>query len=144
MFQQTPVEVLCNRTTWVKKIEPVYFSVGFPGLPTFIDHRSKEYSVEEQRILKSYDFTNLGRFRFLVRFANREGDLMGNLSLISIENFDKNQYPNNETLTKARTLLMQRYGSKMNSLIQDIDLRMPKYYMDLSTSKKERVYLWST
>ena len=75
----------------VKKYEPVYASVeGYPR-PHLLT--SVEYTAEEQRLLKSYQFTGLGRFHFLVRPAPEEGDITGELLPVSIAGFDADSIP---------------------------------------------------
>src|SRR5262249_41154115 len=60
---------------WVRKIEPVYMSVAHTV--AVIDYRTTEFTPEEQLLLKSYEFTGLRQFQFLVRPARAEGDLQG-------------------------------------------------------------------
>ena len=58
-----------------------------------VDHRPIEFTPEEQTLVNSYGFMDLGRFQFLVRTPQREGDLRGMLRRMSIARLDPGLYP---------------------------------------------------
>ncbi len=133
----------------IKKVEAVYASVE--GVPMQIDQRTIEFSFEEQLILQSYRFLQQGRFRFLVRPAAGEGDIHGRLSTISVENFDRNVYPNLEVITQKREQLMQQNGFLIPEILNDMQrrLELPEGIKRLSKQKvkpvsehKEDVSIW--
>lgn len=108
----------------IRKVEPVYFGMGNYHIPTIIDYKSVEFTAEEQRVLQGYQFRDLKRFCFLVRPAMTEGDLTGPMVEISIENLDRNQYPNEALTAKARAQLMKRDGRVVQDLLDNIDHRL--------------------
>ena len=82
-----------------------------------------EFSLEDQTVLNSYRFMNLGRFRFLVRPAAGEGDKRGGLKRISIARFDPGVYPNARWVGRARKMLMQRDGRSVGEVLDEIENR---------------------
>jgi hypothetical protein len=108
----------------VKKYEAVYGSVM--GIPMVLDFRSVEFTAEEQLILQSYQFIHQGRFRFLARPAAREGDLRNKIHTISIENLDRNIYPDDKKLSDLRQMAMQRDGLPVSEVLKEISNRLLK------------------
>lgn len=105
----------------VKKYEPMYGSTF--GMPTILDYRTVEFTMEEQAILNSYQFSDQGRFHFLVRTAAREGDITGALRPISLAHFDEDIYPNEELVAQAREILMERRGRPIREILSEIKAR---------------------
>lgn len=127
---------------WVRKLEPLYMA-DRDGFPCVIDHRSVEYTSEEQRILQSYQYRNLKRFRFLVRPALTEGDLTGGMVSISIENLDRNQYPIEELVSEARAQLTKRDGLVVKELVEKIDQRPSLRNQFFSSTNSQDTSIWS-
>jgi hypothetical protein len=106
---------------WVRKYEPVYGS--FMGSYFVIDHRSTEYSVDEQHLMASHKFMDQGRFHFLVRPASGEGDTRGNLTHVSIDKLDQGQWPDTEITQEARRRLVKRDGIRSALIMDEIKAR---------------------
>jgi hypothetical protein len=98
----------------VKKYEPT----------AFLEDRSVEFTIDEQDLLHSYKFMRLKRYQFLVRRASQEGSLESSLHPISIERLDQGQYPDEKLVRQARTLLMQRRGKPINTVLNEIQARL--------------------
>jgi hypothetical protein len=133
----------------VKKYEAVYGSSM--GIPMILDHRSVEFTTEEQLILQSYQFIHQRRFRFLVRPAIREGDLTGGLRSISIENLDRNIYPNEKRDSDYRQISMEQNGLSVEDALNGISKRLlsstevkalPAGKRSTEPSAKEQVPFW--
>jgi hypothetical protein len=107
----------------VKRYEPVYGSVM--GFPEVLDYRPIEFSVEEQQLLKSYKVKDQPAFHFLVRPAPGEGDTTGAVYPVTIRNFDKDIWVNEELVGKARSILSNRSGVPVSDVLAEIDLRLP-------------------
>ena len=102
----------------VKRYEPVWMSnmVG----PFIVDYRPIEFTPEEQLLVNSYGFMDLGRFQFLVRAPQQEGDLRAGLRRISIARLDPGLYPDDGLVAEAGRLLMKRDGQSVARLLADI------------------------
>lgn len=107
----------------VKRYEPTYTS--YQGITEVIDYRPVEYSIEEQHYLKSYQVKDQPTFHFLVRPAPGEGDVTGVVHPITIRNFDKGIWVNEELAARARMLLSRRSGVPIHKILADIELRLP-------------------
>lgn len=107
---------------WVKKIERVWMSDMLFG-PYVVDHRTVEFTPEEQMIMGSERFMDLGRFQFLVRPAPGEGDVTGRLRAVSIANFDRGLYPDEALVGEARRLLAKRAGRPVDEVLEEIEAR---------------------
>ena len=94
-----------------------YEATGSTGI------RSVEFKADEQFLLDSYNFTNLGRFQFLVRPAHKEGEVGRSLRQISIAGLDQDLFPNEELVTQARKLLMKRSGKPVGEVLVEIENR---------------------
>ena len=114
---------------WVRKYEPVWMaSPHIPGIseyrmPSVVDYRSHEFTLEEQRLLKSYEFTNLRQFEFLVRPALGEGNTQGSLKRVDIASLVEGKYPDAKQVDTARNLLMERDGQNADDLLKEIAAR---------------------
>jgi hypothetical protein len=106
----------------VKKIETVYGSLD--GFPIALDHRTVEFTTEEQLILQSYQFIHQRRFRFLAKPATREGDYTGELRAISIENLDRDIYPDEKKVSELRHIFMQQNGLLVEDVLDEISKRL--------------------
>lgn len=106
----------------VKKYEAVYGSSM--GYPMVLDYRSVEFTAEEQLILQSYQFIHQGRFRFLAKTATREGDFSGGLRAISIENLDRDIYPDEKRVSELRQRFMQENGLFVDDALKEISKRL--------------------
>ena len=108
--------------SWVKKEEPIYSTSH--GVSTVIDYHSVEFTVEEQTILRSYAISDQGRFHFLVRPAPGEGDITGALQPVTLKNFDRDLYPNEQLVGEARRVLMERRARPVGEILDEIDSRL--------------------
>ncbi len=134
----------------VKKYEPIYGSVE--GIPTLIDQTTVEFSIEEQLLIQSYRFLQQGRFHFLVKPAAGEGDVRGRLYPTSIENFDRNIYPNQYQLSQKREQLMRQNGFLIQGILKDMQdrlqlsegiERLPHRKTNTISKPKEDIPFWS-
>jgi hypothetical protein len=105
----------------VKRYERVWMSIF--NEPHVIDHRPVEFTPEEQTLLNSHTFMELGKFEFLVRAPRREGDLQAPLRRVSITALDHGLYPNEELVAQARELLMKRRGRPVGEVLREIAAR---------------------
>src|SRR5262249_12684690 len=83
-----------------KRYEAVYGSIN--GEPEVLDYRPVEFSTEEQHLLQSYKIKDQQAFHFLVRPAPGEGSVTSGVYPVTIRNFDKNIWPNEELVAEAR------------------------------------------
>ena len=109
------------RPYWTKRLDPIWMSDKLG--PFVVDHRPVDFTPEEQSMLNSYDFRDLGRFEFLVRAPQQEGDLRAPLRRISIARFDRDVYPIQELVVQARELLMKRQGRPVADVLAEIAAR---------------------
>jgi hypothetical protein len=107
---------------WVKKYERVWMSDMIFGAYV-VDHRSVEFTIDEQLLIHSYEYLDQGRFRFRVRPAAGEGDVTGGLHSASIEGLDPGIYPHEELVPQARALLMERDGRPVRAMVAEIEER---------------------
>lgn len=89
--------------------------------PTIIDHRTVEYTPEEQFLLAADQLRNLPKFTFLTKPASGEGDFTGQVRRISIANFDRGRYPDAVALASLRLLLRQAYGVPVPELVAEMN-----------------------
>jgi len=120
---------------FVKKHERVWMS-DF-GRPFVVDHRSVEFTPEEQFLIYSYRFTDLKRFEFQFSPALEEGSVSTDLQKVSIEWFDKGKYPKMDVLEDARKKLMQRSGQPIEEIMAEIDQRRPSYLLKDSQQEEQ-------
>lgn len=107
---------------WVKKSEPVYSASH--GVSNIIDYRTVEFAIEEQTLLRSYAVSGQGRFHFLVRPAPGEGDATGVLRPVTLRNFDRGLYPDEQLVAQARLQLMERHARRVGDILEEIDARL--------------------
>lgn len=107
----------------IKRMEPMYMT--FEGEPMVIDERVVEYTIEEQNLLNSYKFRSLPAFHFLVRAAPGEGDTTGQMRHMSIANFDRGMWVQDELVAQARHQLRERTGQSKNTVLDDVRSRVP-------------------
>lgn len=105
----------------VKRQEPIWMSVM--QMPAVVDYRPVEFTPEEQALLHSYPFMDLGRFQFLVRAPQQEGQLRASLKRVSIARIDRNIYPDDDWVNEACQQLMQRRGQPVKQLLDEIAAR---------------------
>jgi hypothetical protein len=105
----------------VKRYERVYGSMF--GMPTVLDQRPIEFTVEEQHLLASYKVKEQPAFHFLVRPAQGEGDVTGEVLPVTIRNFDKGLWVNEQLVVQARELLSKKCGVPVASALSEIDSR---------------------
>jgi hypothetical protein len=105
----------------VKRYEPIYGSEL--GMPRVLDHRPVEFSIEEQQLMQAYRVKEQPAFHFLVRPASGEGTVAGGLYPVTIRNFDKNMWPNEELVAEARARLSKRSGVLVEKLLGEITTR---------------------
>lgn len=118
----------------VKPWAPILMSAQFPMM---IDERLLLFTPEEQTLLNSYDFMDLGRFEFLVRAPKREGDLRAPLRKVSIAGLDRGLYPDGELVAQARRLLMKRQGRPVGEVLTEIAARQQHLATGLSPAVSE-------
>ena len=109
----------------VKRYERVWMNEQLTD-PYVIDLRPVEFTPEEQSLLNSHRFMDLGRFEFVVRVPRREGDFRGHLRRMSIAGFDRGIYPRPELVTQARELLMRRRGRPTREVLAEITARQQR------------------
>lgn len=107
---------------WVKKREPVWMASQLS--PYVVDHTTAEYSSEEQDLLNSYLLRDTGLFRFLVRPAAHEGDVLSDLQRMSIANLDRGIWVDEVLVSKARRLLAAHGGLPVAQLLPPIHNRL--------------------
>jgi hypothetical protein len=107
----------------VKRYEPMYAS--YQGISEVIDYRPIEFSIEEQQVLKSYQIKDQRAFHFLVRPAPGEGDVTGGVHPITIRNFDRDIWVDEELVGEARALLSKRCGVPIEVALSEIEMRLP-------------------
>jgi hypothetical protein len=107
---------------WLKRRDPLYMSDSMG--PYIVDERPVEFSAEEQAILHSARFRQLRTFHFLVRPAPGEGTVTGELTAVSIENFDRGLWVNEELVARARALLRERCSTPIPQLLAAIETRL--------------------
>jgi hypothetical protein len=118
----------------VKRLEPVWMSDPL-GVPYVVDYRPSEFTTEEQVLLNSHQFMDLGRFQFLIRAPQQEGDLRASLRKVSIARFDRGLYPNQELVDRACELLMRRSGRPIDEVLAEIEARQK---VSVSTTNPSR------
>ena len=121
----------------VRKYEPVYMSDR--GGAYIVDHRSIEFTADEQDLLRSYIFSDQGRFQFLVAPAVIEGGARGRLRSISLTRIDPDMYPDEELVARTRELLSKRLGQPVERLLAEIEGRLkPIDQRDQKRKKKPK------
>lgn len=106
----------------VKKEEPVY--AASRGVTSVIDYHTVEFTMEEQAVLNSYQFSDQGRFHFLVRLSRNEGDMTGALQPMSLSHFDEGLYTNEGLVAQAREILMEKRGRPISEILAEIESRL--------------------
>lgn len=107
----------------VKRQEPIYVTHG--GVSEVIDYRFVDLTIEEQQYLKSYEIKDQRAFHFLVRPAPGEGDATGEVRPVTIRNFDKDMWVDEELVGEARAILSKKCGVPIEAALVEIDLRLP-------------------
>jgi hypothetical protein len=105
----------------VKRYEPIYSS--FQGKSYVIDKRPVDYTVEEQQYLKANELKNRNRFEFIVRPATGEGQVSPKLHRVTIENFDKGIWVDEEAVAQARAILVKRSSRPITDVLKEIEAR---------------------
>lgn len=105
----------------VKRFEAVYRTVN--GVTDEIDNHPVEYSINEQDLLHAYRLQKQERFHFLGRLARGEGNVHNSLQRISIEQFDKGLWVQEERVEKARAILSKKSGVPIEQMLAEIDER---------------------
>jgi hypothetical protein len=113
----------------VKKEERVWMNVEQLGgllayhAPEVIDHRTVEFTADEQFLLVADRIRSLPKFHFLVRPASGEGNLTGPLRLVSMARLDAGLYPDEALVAEVRRRLRQRDGAPIALLLAEIEQR---------------------
>lgn len=126
LYKYEPYKVKKTERVWMKmEANPMLSFFGGPAfpMPKVIDYRTTEYSVDEQRILTSYTFRELGKFQFLTKVAADEGDVRGKVELRDFSFLDPGEYPNEELLAETRRRLAGRSGYTLENLLAEIEQR---------------------
>lgn len=128
-FQYDPYKVKKTERVWMK-MDPIPMLAFFGGpefaTPKVIDHRTIEFSLDEQRVLSSYRFHELGRFQFLTKMATAEGDHAGAVHLMDFSALDPGQYPDEKCVADARRRLATRSGASQEAILAEINQRTHK------------------
>lgn len=115
----------------LKKTEAVYGTIHPPAIlsyfggpsypyPQVIDERTIEFTPEEQLLAWVNKILDLDRFQFFAQLATGEGGKRGSIKKITIENLDKDQYPNETILIPLREALAKRDGIPAKKLLAEI------------------------
>jgi len=136
MSAQYLAEYFCRYAPYaVKRYERVWMGGMFGA--HVVDHRPVEFTPEEQTLLNSHTFMDLGRFEFLVRAAQREGDLRASLRRVSIARLDCGLYPDEELVAQACGLLMKRQGTSVKGVLAEITARQQRLGTGLAPTALE-------
>jgi hypothetical protein len=93
---------------WVRKtVEQYHPPTTFAD--EWVDVRTEEYSRDEQVDLQTRRFLDLPTFSFYLGVAPREGELPTHLERISIADYDRGQYVQEEQVAATRALLTARH-----------------------------------
>jgi hypothetical protein len=120
---------------WEKKREAVWmkmesipmlawFGGSMVAQPEVIDHRTVEFTLDEQRELLRQAFKRLHMGEFLVKVAQGEGNVAGTLRKMSIAEYDPELYPDDAALAPVRNLLAQWHGFSREALLSEINARL--------------------
>lgn len=115
----------------LKKTENVWGTIHPPAIlsyfggpaypyPQVIDERTVEFTPEEQLLAWVNKILDLDRFQFLTQIASGEGGKRGPIRKITIQNLDRNQYPNEAILAPLRQTLAKRDGIPVEKLLAEI------------------------
>jgi hypothetical protein len=106
----------------VKRYDPVYGKDG-----QVIDRRPVEYSLDEQQYLASLLYKRLGKFRFVTKSVDGEGGADTPLRQMGISQLDEGIWPDDERLKQVRNLLRQKSGTKVETLLAEINQRQQQW-----------------
>lgn len=129
----------------LKKTENVWGTIHPPAIlsyfggpaypyPRVIDERTIEFTPEEQLLDWVNKILDLDRFQFLVQIATGEGGKRGPIRKITIQNLDKNQYPNEAILAPLRQTLAKRDGVPLEKLLAEIQAN----HIEVTPEKKQK------
>lgn len=100
-----------------------------------VDHVTEEFSLEEQLEFFTTKFMRLRRFHFLLAHSGEEGSLSRELKPVNIERQVKLiPFPNQELVARDRELLIERSGTPMEAISEQIQQRQ----LPTSTSAPRR------
>jgi hypothetical protein len=111
----------------VRKYEPIWMNVQYgAGIsaysqPQVIDHRSVEYTMDEQVRLSADSIRSLPKFTFLLHAARYEGDLVRTVKRVSIERADRDQYPDHQMVNTVRSFLRVKSGVSVAELLAALE-----------------------
>ena len=105
----------------VNHLEPVYS--GTP--PQVIDWRPRFFSVSEKQAIASHAF-NLGKFRYVVRYARSQGDLTGSLKAMNLEGLDRGIWVNEELVKPVMDVVVARKVPSKQERLREINERIGK------------------
>jgi hypothetical protein len=91
-----------------------------------IDLNPVELTVQEQEYLAANVFKLLKPFEFLVRLAQREGDITGKIIPISLANVDKDMWINEPLVNQLRQHLSQRVGLAVSACLKAVNERQKR------------------
>ncbi len=129
----------------LKKTENVWGTIHPPAIlsyfggpaypyPQVIDERTIEFTPDEQLLAWVNKILDLDRFQFLTQIATGEGGKRGPIRKITIQNLDKNQYPNEAILAPLRQTLAKRDGVPIEQLLAEIQANR----VEVTPEKKEK------
>jgi hypothetical protein len=98
-------------------------SVTFPNKPVVIDFRPEFMPLDEQHYLDAQRIKHQRTFHFLLRLALAEGTVAQTVYPITIKDFDAGMYGNEPVVARARSLLSQRVGVPIDSILAEIEQR---------------------
>ena len=108
---------------WNRRWDPVYMS-GFMGEINIVDWTPVPFTVDEQLELRAQKFKTLHPLQFYARVSTKEGSLQGPILKASIQDLDKDLFPDFEMVAQARELLSERVGVNVQEVVAEIEERM--------------------
>jgi hypothetical protein len=114
----------------INHLEPVYS--GSP--PQIIDWRPTFFSVSEKHAIASQAF-NLGKFRYVARYARSQGDLTGTVKAMNLEGLDRSQWVNEGLVKPVIDMVVARDGIWREKLLQEMDQRVEKLLQSESSQE---------
>ncbi len=107
------------------------------SIPTVIDTRTVEFTLEEQLTMFADQLKQLQRFEFLVRAATGEGKINHQVRELSLAHEDEGQYPDESYIAYFRQCLRQACGIPVKELLDEINQRRPAVQLDQKPPKKK-------
>lgn len=103
----------------IKRYDPVFAGPQ----AQLVDLQPVGWTIQEQQHLAAQLFTRLRPFHFLVKPAQGEGDVTGNLYPLTIQNLDRNIWIDEEAVVQIRTSLLQKSGHALDEILAAVNDR---------------------